>query len=274
MGNPYFYWYPDEDAPLKTVDFGEALSDLYEEPADQAVDAEGPDGVAWRTYLGGNRRVRIQLERFGSSTPADSTLEMQLQSMESHLARGGVVGFSRDHAKTWCVGCSSTVLLSGATLIPADAPNLFSSWSASAALADLDHLVVETPWPDSRRELVRAGDAITTSTTLVPLDTALLHTFALGAVVRWRDFWPVLRRPASELARPLVHSDRRRNFTLDATFVYTPASVLALAGPTLVRADVQPGMFNGLALAGAGSKADGQQTLDRALGIRLGAGLR
>lgn len=221
MGQPRFYYYPDETGSLEVIDLGEGLSDLQETSAAIATDTYAADGKAYRSFQRDTFEVRIVLERFG--TPGVSSLERKLQNLQSHLQRGGWVGFSRDHAKAWA-SIRSGAASRGDTIFYTGGSG-FLSWSSSATLAAGDEVVIESAPPDSRREistvsaLSSGGD--------VSLGTALVYTYDGHPIIRWRDFYPTLRLAAGNL-RPIVTHDHRRNWTLDATFEYSVADHAAL----------------------------------------------
>lgn len=218
MAAPAIYWYPDPRGTLEHIDFGavgeEGLSDIQEFPGAEVRDARGGDQTQRRTFLGEVFRVRIILERFGPV--GHSALERDLAALQLHLDRGGRIGFSGDHARTWAVMPAGAPARGDTTVRTPSGP--FSAWSSSGAIAAGDELVIEQGNPDPKRE-VQLVDSTTSST--VTFDRGLRWTFSAPPVVRWRDFYPVLRRPKDQLGRPLVSHDHRVNFTLDMTLEYS-----------------------------------------------------
>lgn len=264
MGNPTFYYYPDPDAGVVTVDLGEGLSDLIETPITDARDARGMDWIASRVVLGGGLAIRIGLERFGG--PATSSLERQLRTLESHLQRGGLCGFSRDSAKAWA-SVADVQQTSGGSTWTGLTGSLFKSFSSAAALASGDEIVIETAAPEHQREYNTAGAAVAVGDTTVTLGTALRYTFGPGSILRWRDFWPVLRLPADGLSRTFIGNDHRRNFTLDITLEYAPAYVAGgIDGGIVSRGGAPPlGLYSDLGLSDSGG---GGNSLDVVAGGR------
>lgn len=244
MATPRFYWYPVATGPLQVLDLGETLSDLQEFPLADIDDEYDGSGGPVRVHHADVFRLRIVLERFGD--PGVDARERDLQALQSHLNRGGFVGFSRDHAKTWASSVGSYPSQGDRTLYTAS--NGFAAWSASGTPAEDDEIVVESEHPDSRRELVLC-DALTLSPPInLPIQSpGVVFDYAAPTLVRWRDFYPVLWLPKNSLSKPVVTHDRRRNWTLDLTLEYCPSVVLdlfeggssqysevsALVGPTL-----------------------------------------
>lgn len=227
MGDPRFYYYPDAAGSLESVDFAMALSDIQETHLANVEDAYTGDYVAYRSFLGATMRVRIVLERFG--TRGADTLERDAQSLVTHLQRGGAVGFSRDHAKTWA-SVTSTGPTRGDTVLYTSGGNGFTAWSLSGTPAVGDEVAIETPPADYIREIRTVGALTVTPPVHLPLAAGCRYTYSGPAVVRWRDFYPVLRMPRDLVGRTFITHDHRRNFTLDVTLEYNPAEVLALYG--------------------------------------------
>lgn len=221
MGQPRFYYYPDETGSLEIIDLGEGLSDLQETPGAIATDTYAADGKAYRSFQRDTFEVRIVLERFG--TPGVSSLERKLLTLQSHLQRGGWVGFSRDHAKAWA-SMRSGAASRGDTIFYTPGSG-FTSWSSSGTLAAGDEVVIESAPPDSRRELSTVSSL--SSGGDVTLGAGLIYSYDGHPLIRWRDFYPTLRLAAGNL-RPIVTHDHRRNWTLDATFEYNVADHAAL----------------------------------------------
>lgn len=230
MGNPRFYYYPDAAGSLEEIDLGEGLSDIQELEWADAEDAYTGEYVGYRSFLGAALPVRIVLERFGS--PGSSALERKLKTLTSHLHKGGAVGFSRDHAKTWASVTSASPPNRGNTLLYTSGGNGFADWSTAGTVAAGDEIVIETPPPEHQREIAVCGSLTVTPPVHLPIASpGAVYTYTRPAVVRWRDFYPVMWLARDQLRRPIVTHDHRRNFTLDVTLEYNPAAVLALWAP-------------------------------------------
>jgi hypothetical protein len=224
MGNPRFYYSPGDLAEIEEVDLGESLQDLQEDPAAVRADSFGGDGSFYTQYGGQAFMVRIMLERFG--TAGASSLERKLNTMLNHLQRGGVVCFSRDHAKTWCSFMSSNYLR-GTTAI-GTLGNMLSGLSAFGAVAASDEVVIESEEPWGFRE-VRSVSSV--SGTTVTLGEGLVYPYNRTAglmtpMVRWRDFYPGLYLRAEDSRDQKVRSDARRNWTLDLPLYWSPSSFI------------------------------------------------
>lgn len=185
MGNPAFYLYPDTDGPLTVMDLGEGLSALKETPIPMRKVTQSADGRGWSSITQFNYEVAITLRAFG--TPAASALERKLQLVANHLNRGGYVGFTADTGKTW-----GSILPMAPRVGDTEftvAGNGFSSWSSNGVVAAGDEIVLETVFPESRRDIVTVTSL--TGTALVTAE-ALRLTMLYQPVIRYRRLWPVL----------------------------------------------------------------------------------
>jgi len=229
MGNPAFYYYPDPDGSLERVDLGMGLSSLIVTPVYTVREAKRQDGYTAEVLAETGWRVRIILDRFQTAGIGRSALERQLLTMERHLLIGGRVGFSKDHSKTWAAITTGLEPTRGDTTV-AHGGNGFGGWSLSGGLAAGDEVVIERGSPDYYGELTTVSSL--TASVLTPVD-ALRYTYpffssASHPLIRYRDFWPVMRLPAGERNKAIVTDDHRLNWTLDVTLEYCPAESQAM----------------------------------------------
>lgn len=230
MSDPRFYWEPDASGSLETIDLGEGLTDFQELPGGVRVeDSYNGANLAFRSFQGASRLYRITLERFG--TPGSSPLERKLLNMETHLQRGGYVGFSRDHAKTWAA-VVTTPPTRGDIVLHTGTGSGFRRWAPLATVVEGDEMVLESPPAEWNREFflcgLTGGGGSGPPTKIGIPDNGAVYTYNEYPVVRWRDFIPTLRMPKSEVNRPYVPHDHRRNWTLNLVLEYNPAAVIAL----------------------------------------------
>lgn len=249
MGFPRFYWYPKESGiayyaahgdPLLKVDIDEPISDLQYSMKRTVTDSIAMSGKKFRAYQKPYVEVRIILERF-----TDEALARDLYSMEAHLQKGGAVGFSMDRDKTWLsfVGdiletdhTTTTALASQSSRVhfnaeplsgPAKRANFFAHWESAATIAVGDVVHLDGTVQRFNHEELKVGSlfpdgADKTRGWMEPTGALNRYEYGLGSVIRFRDFWPFLCLPESQVGRPLITHDHRINFTFDATFHYYP----------------------------------------------------
>lgn len=222
MATPVFYVYYEDDGPLTKLDLGQALNRLDESPGIEASVSVTSNGHPTTHVHRITFDVTILLERFG--TVGSDDVERKMHALQNHLDRGGYVGFSRNSAKTWAA-LQRAPIGQGDTALSTHG-NAFTSWSLLGALASGDEVVIEQAEPGWRRE-VRAVSSQSGGS--VTLSGAAEYNYDDPlSIVRWRDFYPVLWRPAAERGRPILTNDRRRNYTLDLTLTYSVSMAVGL----------------------------------------------
>jgi len=230
--DPYLYWYPAGSRTLQKVELG-FVSDLRPIDTQDAEEVLTGNSAPYRTTFGRARLVPIIKERFTSAS-----LRRELEAVVNHLRAGGVVGFSLDDSKA--LARFGTPPASADTSIALDAVDPWASWGDSPAYVSGDEIRIEQPGRVLRAETVtytsETSSAITTS--------AVLNTFDAGPVlIRYRDFYPVLRLPANLAnSADLLTHDRRLNYSLALPLVEYPADLWAFweAGVTLADKTASP----------------------------------
>lgn len=244
MGNAAFYFYPaGTSAGLETIDLGEGVTDLQVVPIRVANTAYTMNGRMYRTVETARLQITIVNERFSSGRKARA-----LESMSSHLELGGAVAFTADTDKLWA-GFSKTAPSHGDTSI-ATHGNTFSALSAGT-IASNDILAIQSPNPMHYLEYVRVNTATSYDFTLhtsVKYDHPEAQT-----LIRWRDFYPVLRLPENRLSQAFVTHDHRLTFTLD-----------------LVMVDDLPSIYDYQSPIDGATILTGESTLDKLLGPQSG----
>lgn len=231
--DPRFYYYPAPGGSLTTLDLAEQLAALDEIPGMMRADAYA-GGVNYASVLQESFRVRVVLQLVPQTTTAGAATERALQTLANHLLRGGYVGFSRNHGKTWCSAQGTGAWDRSASSI-ACGGNGFSAWSASGALASGDEVVIESSAHGPYREYHTTSGSVSATASSVGLAETTEYTYpwVMGgtpAIVRYRHFWPALWLPEDQIGRPIVTTSRGITWTLDATLAYSAAATAALFG--------------------------------------------
>lgn len=266
MADPRFYYYPESGGTLETIDLAGPLSDLQETELRDVEDAYDGERVLYRQVLGGGYRVRIVLERFTSQA-----LERKLKTMSAHLERGGYIGFSRDHAKTWAGFGASGYTYRGRSIFYSTV-NQFGAWNGSATFASGDECTIESGNPEMYREYNTVSSI--NASNQVTLGNALVYTYSNPVLLRWRDFYPALRLPADKVGKALVTHDHRISWTLDVELEWDLAGLVAAVRRIWdLNLGGAPTSMGSFALADTTpARANGKSTLDDLFGNSPGVG--
>lgn len=222
MGNPTFWWYPSESVPtVEEVDLGGVLTDLQVTPDVVAIGGETTGGQVQRAHLRSRRRVRIVYERF-----VDRDLFDALLAMQRHLDGGGAVAFCADADKAFAAFARSSCRR-GQTAIIVDG----DPWAGMAGAHSLsvgDRVAVQSPNPEGHHEIRRVAASFTASR--VPLQSGLVYDYGSPVLVRYEDYYPLLRLPEDLVGRPIATHDRRLTYTMDITLVEDLPSLMVYSG--------------------------------------------
>ena len=241
MGLPTIYWYPDPSGSVETYTFLENLTDLQVQPIRETYDAVTLSGGLYRSHAAARQQVRIVLENFTSEA-----FYLKMQSLSAHLERGGSIGFSLDHDRTWGAFLSSAFTAERGdtqlgvqhilTTTGAMSPNYFRPWSNSAALGADDYVCINNANPEGFREYKNITSISNTSFT-VTLDEGLLYTYgSMPVLIRWRDFWPALKL-RSDLTTPMLTTNHRLSYTLDMVLEEDWDAIYSMSVGTPLRVD-------------------------------------
>lgn len=223
LGNdPRFYFYPDDaGSNLRTLTWNEPFTVLDPQPVVVADSAAAIGRQLYRTAYGQCFAVRIVCERFQDETDGDR--ERKLRAMFSHLERGGWVAFSYDHARTWASRASTTPGNGDASIVTPG--NLFTGFSASAALGTDDHVILQSPSYTAKWEKC-AINGVTTPAGTETLGLSAANVVALDHVadtlVRWEGFFPRLVLPPGGTTQGALTDEYRNTWTLDLTLWTQP----------------------------------------------------
>jgi hypothetical protein len=108
--------------------------------------------------------------------------------------------------------------------------NIFRRWESGATLAVGDIIHIESPAPRSNREESKiSAFSKTTTTTTSTIADPLRYDHAYPAVMRHRDFYPVLYVPEADVARPMLTHDHRISWSWECNAVLFQSWAAALA---------------------------------------------
>ena len=250
MGSPTIYLYPAESGPLRTITFDRGISRFDVTPNPQSEDVYGGDQLPSRAFFGMRYNVFISVEKY---VGGDQALERAIHRIEAHLAAGGVIGFSLDHAKTWAAQLTGLPAVSATgshPIVHHGGGNGFLAWSSAAALAADDEVVLEGDYQSAySREETRLDAWASHQSTL---EDPVWYEYPTMPLLRYRWFLPVLYQPQGA-STALVTTDYRLNYGFGLQLEYCPSAVFALfsaggyRGALPLRSDTIIGGNSGLA---------------------------
>ena len=259
--SPVFWWWPGGDgtAPEELL-LPRALADLFWEPVRHRRAGWTAAGQMHTASQGGRLRVTIVYGQWNNSG-GEQYLDHKLESLSSHLERGGLVAFSSRKDKAWFAHMT-TAPTRGNTLV-LNTSNVFDSlWDATGGIAANDVVCIESANPENKREYNRLT-SVSSSGYSVTLADAIREDYVESPVmVRWRDFFPCLRLPDDQVGRNFVSHDHRATFSLDITLEQDVAAMAALV------VDGYPVSIDGPFDAFAGMEGVGGYSLDSAANRR------
>lgn len=194
-----------------------------EEEVPVREDASGGDLSPYTAYVGTRYLRTVVLERFGEAGVNER--EQRLRTFLAHARRGGVFGFSRDHARS-VAGIVASPVAEAETVTHSG--NGFRQWSSSAELDAGDEVVLESADPEWNYQVTTASAV---SGRVVTLADPVVFDHGDWALLRWRGFSPVCFLPTSTWAQqPVVSVEAEVGWTLRLTFEYFPALTMACWG--------------------------------------------
>ena len=275
MGNAKFYYTPEpfgSSARLTTIDLGEALGEMYSDISVEAVDAVSLNGSIQRSVGKTQEVVTIQRDRMIGG----EDLAIQFHALQNHLDRGFSVSFSSDSTNAFCFPIRGS-LSNGSTSINLYA-NPFSNFTGISAIpASGDYCTIETSSPAMIQEIIKVNDASAVTAQGGTITTVDLVKFQYDqpAFLRHYRFYPVLKRPQSDIGQSIITNEGGRLFSLSIRLV-VDYEVLYAAHPERIG---ESGVSFGRSLAsattggrqGAGISLDGMPHFAREIGSGIGA---
>jgi len=262
MGNAKFYYTPEpygaqNGATLETIDLGEALGEMFSDISVEAVDAVSLAGSIQRSVGRTQEIVTIQRDRMigGESTA------IKFHALQNHLDRGFSVSFAADSAKAFCYPIRGTLNNTSKSINLYGNP--FTNFVGISALPAVgDYCTIETQSPAMIQEMIEIKTASTVTAQGGTIDTLdrIKFQYNQPAFLRHYRFYPVLKRPQSDIGQSIITNEGGRLFSLSIRLVVDYRTLYAAHPDTLGESGISAGRSlaskNSEGLQGAGLTLD------------------
>ena len=217
MGNAKFYYTPmPNGSHTVIIDLGEALGEMYSDILFDAVDGVGFTGAISRSVGRTQEIVTIQRDRM----VLGEDLAYQFLALQNHLDRGFSCSFSSDSDRAYCYPMRG-IHASGVKKLQCYA-NPFTNITGTNNTPIIgDFATVETSSPAMIQENVKvtSNGNITDAGGNFDIDKRLCFQYNQPAFVRHYRFYPVLKRPQSDLGQAIITNEGGRLFSLSIRLV-------------------------------------------------------
>lgn len=260
MGNAKFYYYPEPNGShLVTIDIGEALGEMFSDMIVDAVDGVSLTGSISRSVGRMTEIVTIQRDRM----ILGEDLAYQFEALQNHLDRGFSVGFTADEDKSYCFPLKGTHTSGTFRLNCGRHPFLnMLGTGANPSPGVGEYLVVETSSPNQIREKVKVDDnsSISSLGGFFTIEKRLNFEYTRPAFARWYRFYPVLKRPSSDVGQSIITNEQGRLFSLSLRLVVDYETLFAFHPNTVSEDGVSLGRGLGGTPPTAGNLPTGYNT--------------
>jgi hypothetical protein len=255
MGNAKFYYTPEPFGAgprLQVIDLGEALGEMYSDISIEAVDAVSLTGSIQRSVGRTQEIVTIQRDRMIGG----EDLAIQFHALQNHLDRGFSVSFAADDTNAFCFPIRGS-LSNGSNSLNLYA-NPFSNFTGISAIpATGDYCTIETSSPAMIQEIVKVDNASAVTAQGGTITTVDLIKFQYDqpAFLRHYRFYPVLKRPQSDIGQSIITNEGGRLFSLSIRLVVDYEVLYAAHPDTIGESGVSFGRSLASATTGGGQGA-------------------
>ena len=219
MGNAKFFYYPEPHGAFAhpvILDLGEALGEMYSDMITEAVDAISLTGSMSRSVGRMQEIVTIQRDRM----VLGEDLAYRFHAMQNHLDRGFTVSFAADADKAFCHPLRG-VHNSGTKRINCYAHPFVNLVGSTVAVGINDYATIETSSPALIQEQVKVttNGNISNAGGHFDIDERLCFQYDEPAYLRHYRYYPILKRPQSDLGHSIITNEGGRLFSLSIRLV-------------------------------------------------------
>lgn len=215
-----FFFYPEPSGStrhLVEIDIGESLGEMYSDMIIDVVDGVSLVGGIQRSIGRTQEIITIQRDRLLGG----EDLAYRFEALQNHLDRGYSVMFAADHTKMFCYPLLGNHN-SGTQNIVCGVPTFRSIVGASSMPEIGDYMTIETASPNQIREKIKVDSVVNMN----PLGNATLgiaerlnFNYTRRAFIRSQRFYPILKRPASDVGQSIITNEGGRLFSLSIRLV-------------------------------------------------------
>lgn len=225
MGNAKFYFYPEPNGShLVEIDVGEALGEMFSDMGIEAQDAVTMTGRISRSVGKMQEIVTIQRDRM----LLGEDLAYQFIALQNHLDRGYSCAFAADSDKATCFPLRG-VQSAGTKVLQCYGNPFLNFVGSNVAVGIGDYMVVETSSPALVQEQVKVktNGSISTAGGNFEIERRLNFQYDAAAFVRHYRFFPVLKRPQSDIGQSIITNENGRLFSLSIRLVVDYSTLFA-----------------------------------------------
>lgn len=201
------YWYPSNDASLRTIVMDRAWRELVTANARSSTLARAGDGTRVQTSFAAARRLRAQAEYLMSLS-----VIREIEAVNLHLDRNKWIAIAEDDGCTWG-GYARTPPAMGDASIRIDS-QLWASWSTTTLGAG-STVVVQGASPKGLWEEVVVSSVSGTTVNFASSPLRFDYSDEPYVLVRDARFWPYLRKQDGAIGDVSLTTDRRISWRLD-----------------------------------------------------------
>ena len=222
----FFYPEPNNGTPhLVTIDLAEDLGEMYSDIIIDAVDGVSLVGGIQRSVGRTQEIVTIQRDRMLGG----EDLAYQFEALQNHLDRGYSVAFTSDHTKMFCFPLLGNHQATTQSLRLGQ-PSFGAITGSSSVPSVGDYMTIDTMSPAMIREKVKISSNSSMAGTGGTLGIDKPLNFAYNnrrAFLRSQRFYPILKRPQSDVGQSIITNEGGRLFSLSIRLIVDYESLFA-----------------------------------------------
>jgi len=211
-----FFYYPEPNGSFPvTIDLEEDLGELFSDFFLDAVDGISMNGSIQRSVSRTGEIITIQRDRL----KLGEDVAYQFHALQNHLDRGFSCSFTADHTKAWAAPIHN-YLSAGSFNVNVFA-NPFTTFAGTNIPSSDDFIIIESAPPAMLQEMHKLDSvsSLSSSGGSFTIDKRINFQYNRRAFARHYRFWPVLKRPDSDIGQNIITNEGGRLFSLSIRLV-------------------------------------------------------